>query len=49
MKGPFELLFTAEAMNQTSGIMNHAARLGLQKQLKKAFKFLAQDPMHSGL
>ena len=47
--GPFELLFSTDAKDQTANIMNDRAREGLKKQLKKAFRFLSSDPFYPGL
>ncbi|MEI8345851.1 MAG: hypothetical protein WCG27_00165 [Pseudomonadota bacterium] len=47
--GPFELYFTTEGRNQTQTIMDDQAKEGLKKQLKKAFRFLSENPNHPGL
>jgi len=40
---------TVEAEAQIEAIMSDRSNVGLQKQLKKALKFLMSDPMHPGL
>ncbi|HLD73395.1 MAG TPA: hypothetical protein VJB34_00635 [Bdellovibrionota bacterium] len=37
------------ARQQIQSIMDDPAKLGLQKQLKKAFRYLSQNPGHPGL
>ncbi len=45
----FDILFSSDALDQTTAIMNDPTKTGLQKQLKKAFKNLSQNPGHPGL
>ncbi len=45
----FRLTITPEAKNQVWEIMNDTSKAGLQKQLRKAFGFLSQNPKHPGL
>lgn len=49
LKEPFELLFSTDALDQTREIMDDSSRDGLRRQLKKAFRFLAENPNHPGL
>ena len=49
IKGPFELLLSTSAKEQIQTIMDDPAKSGLQKQLKKAFRHLSQDPSYPGL
>lgn len=46
---PFSLTLTPEAKEQIRAIMDDPSRSGLQKQLRKAFGFLSQNPKHPGL
>ena len=46
---PFSLTVTPEAKEQIRTIMEDSSKAGLQKQLKKAFGFLSQNPKHPGL
>ena len=45
----FSLEVSSEAESQISEIMNTKSKVGLQKQLKKAFKLLQNNPRHPGL
>ena len=45
----FELKITPEAKKQIEKIMNDSSKKGLQKQLKKAFKNLKNDPKYPAL
>ncbi|HLE11844.1 MAG TPA: hypothetical protein VI754_11380 [Bacteriovoracaceae bacterium] len=45
----FKLQMTPEAREQLEVIMNDPAKEGLQKQIKKAFKNLSENPKHPGL
>jgi hypothetical protein len=45
----FKLQMTLEAKEQLSLIMNHKSKSGLQKQIKKCFKRLSENPRHPGL
>ena len=47
--GPFELLFSTSALEQTQAIMTDPSKEGLKRQLKKAFRFLSSNPNHPGL
>ena len=47
--GPFELLLSTDAKAQSQAIMADTANEGLKKQLKKAFRFLSENPNHPGL
>ena len=49
IRGPFELLLSTSAKEQIQTIMDNPTHRGLQKQLKKAFHHLSQDPSHPGL
>ena len=49
IRGPFELLLSTSAKEQIQAIIDNPAQIGLQKQLKKAFRYLSQDPSHPGL
>ena len=42
----FSLTITPEAKKQIRAIMDDSSSGGLQKQLKKAFGFLSQNPKH---
>jgi hypothetical protein len=46
---PFELRMTPSAEVQIGKIMGDRSKLGLQKQLKKAFRHLSNNPRHPGL
>lgn len=45
----FTLAMTPEAEKQIETIMNDRSRYGLQKQIKKAFGFLSENPRHPSL
>lgn len=45
----FKLQMTPEAKEQLSVIMNDSGKAGLQKQIKKCFKLLSENPRHPGL
>ncbi|MBI4406254.1 MAG: hypothetical protein HY537_18995 [Deltaproteobacteria bacterium] len=45
----YSLSVTAKAESQIATIMNDPAKAGLQKQLKKAFRLLIQNPKHPSL
>lgn len=45
----FKLQMTLEAKSQLAGIMNDGSKAGLQKQIRKCFKLLAENPRHPGL
>jgi hypothetical protein len=47
--GPFELVLSTDAMNQSKSIMSSPEKEGLKKQLKKAYRFLSENPNHPGL
>ncbi len=49
IKGPFTLLLSTSAKEQIQAIMDNPTHSGLQKQLKKSFRFLSQDPSYPGL
>ena len=46
---PFELVWTPEAKEDAEKIKRDSAKVGLQKQLKKALTHLSQNPNHPGL
>jgi len=46
---PFKLQMTLEAKTQLASIMNDSSKTGLQKQIKKCFKLLSENPRHPGL
>lgn len=45
----FELYLTDEAQSQIRAIEENRSRQGLIKQLKKALKYLSENPSHPGL
>lgn len=45
----FKLQMTPEAKEQLSTIMNESSKSSLQKQIKKCFKLLSENPRHPGL
>lgn len=45
----FKLQMTSEAKEQLSLIMNGGGKSGLQKQIKKCFRLLSENPRHPGL
>ena len=45
----FKLQMTLEAKEQLSIIMNDGSKAGLQKQIRKCFKLLSENPRHPGL
>lgn len=49
--GSFELFFSTDGHEQAQAIMGDPSkgRDGLKKQLKKAFRFLVENPNHPGL
>ena len=47
--GAFELILSTDAKDQIQAIMDDGSKEGLQKQMKKAFRFLAENPNHPGL
>ena len=47
--GPFELVLSTDAKKQIQAIMEDPAQEGLKRQMKKAFRFLSENPNHPGL
>jgi hypothetical protein len=45
----FKLQMTLEAKVQLSSIMDDPSKSGLQKQIKKCFRLLSENPKHPGL
>ena len=49
INSPFSLKISSLAKEQIEKIMQDRSSKGLQKQLKKSFKHLQNDPKHPGL